>query len=144
MLDPNIKTHLINLVESEKKESESYFSYLRHLSTVSIGFLGLLVGLKPETLPNFYSKLFFFITIVLLCVGILLLVICLFQENIQHRQEITVRKKQLLDYLDAEKKESVQIDQLPSGNLKILEIITFSILSLSIFSLIIYVFYSTV
>ncbi|MES2812745.1 MAG: hypothetical protein V4670_09780 [Bacteroidota bacterium] len=142
MIDKNIKSHLDNLVSTEKKESESYFSYLKHLSTISIGFLGLLIGLKPETLPNQCSKIFFLTTIILIALGTLFLTICSFYETKKHREEIKVRKKQLNEYLDSDKKESIQIDHIDPGYLQIFEIITFTLLILSIFSLILYVYYS--
>jgi hypothetical protein len=144
MIDQNIKSHFNNVIDAEKKEADSYFSYMRHLSTISIGFLGLLVGLKPETLPNCNSKFFFIITIILLSLGILFLSICLFYETIQNRKEILIRKKQLEEYLEAEKKESIQIDYAPKNNLKYFEVLTFLFLALAIISLIFYVYFSTI
>jgi hypothetical protein len=64
------------------------------------------------------------VTIVLLSVGVLFLAICLFHETIQPREELKVRKKQLLEYIDCENTESVQIDNVGFGKLKIFEIIT--------------------
>ncbi|MFV5688099.1 hypothetical protein ACM55M_05685 [Flavobacterium sp. ZT3R25] len=144
MIDENIKNHLNNIINTEKKETESYFSFLRHLATISIGFLGLLIGLKPETLPNQNSKVFFLVTITLIAFGILFLSICLFYETKKYREEIKVRQKQLNEYLDSDKKEDVQISHLDPGNLKIFEITTFILLILSIFSLILYVYYSII
>ncbi|MFV8369362.1 hypothetical protein [Flavobacterium sp. LB2R40] len=144
MIDENIKNHLNNIINTEKKETESYFSFLRHLATISIGFLGLLIGLKPETLPNQNSKVFFLVTITLIAFGILFLSICLFYETKKYREEIKVHQKQLNEYLDSDKKEDVQISHLDPGNLKIFEIITFILLILSIFSLILYVYYSII
>lgn len=142
MIDENIKSHLNNIVDTQKKETESYFSFLRHLATISIGFLGLLIGLKPATLPNQNSKIFFLLSITLIALGILFLSICLFYETKKYREEIKVRQKQLNEYLDSDKKRGIQVDHMNPGNLRIFEITTFILLILSIFSLILYVYYS--
>lgn len=144
MIDENIKNHLNNILDTQKKQTESYFSFLRHLATISIGFLGLLIGLKPENLPNYNSKVFFLVTISLIAFGILFLSICLFYETKKYSQEIKVLQKHLNEYLDSDKKKDVQISHLNPGNLKIFEITTFILLILSIFSLILYVYYSTI
>jgi hypothetical protein len=141
MIDSNLKTQLINLMDSEKKQSESFFSYLRHLSTISIGFLGLLVGLKPEHMPNCNSKFFFIVTVVFLSLGILFLTILSYYETLNYQKEISLRKKQIKEY-DIEK--GIQIDHLPQGNLKYFIPITFCFLALSIISLMIYVYFSTI
>ena len=144
MIDENIKNHLNNILDTQKKQTESYFSFLRHLATITIGFLGLLIGLKPENLPNYNSKVFFLVTISLIAFGILFLSICLFYETKKYSQEIKVLQKHLNEYLDSDKKKDVQISHLNPGNLEIFEITTFILLILSIFSLILYVYYSTI
>jgi hypothetical protein len=142
-MNDNIKAQLIKITEVQDKEKTEYFSFLRHLTTISIGFLGLLIGLKPEILPNEYSKILFLVTIVLLSLGVLFLTICLFHETIQSRKELKVRKKQLLEYVDSENTASVQIDNIGFGKLKIFEIITFSFLIASLLSLILYIYVLT-
>lgn len=142
-MNDNIKAQLIKITEVQDKEKTEYFSFLRHLTTISIGFLGLLIGLKPEVLPNEYSKILFLVTIVLLSLGVLFLTICLFHETIQSREELKVRKKQLLEYVDSVNIASVQIDNIGFGKLKIFEIITFSFLIASLISLISYIYVLT-
>lgn len=142
-MSENIKAQLIKITDIQDKEKSEYFSFLRHLTTISIGFLGLLIGLKPDVLPNEYSKILFLVTIVLLSLGVLFLTICLFHETIQSREELKVRKKQLVEYIDSEKINSLQIDNLGTGNLKFFEILTFSLLISSLFSLISYIYVST-
>ena len=72
-MSENIKAQLIKITDVQDKEKSEYFSFLRHLTTISIGFLGLLIGLKPDVLPNEYSKILFLVTIVLLSMGVLFL-----------------------------------------------------------------------
>jgi hypothetical protein len=114
---------------------------LRHLSTISIGFLGLLVGLKPELMPNCNSKFFFIVTVVFLSLGILFLTILSYYETLNYQKEINLRKKQIEEY-DIEK--GFQIDHVPQGNLKYFITSTFCFLALSIISLMIYVYFSTI
>lgn len=142
MIDKNLKSHLIGIMESEKKESESYFAYLRYISTISVGLLGLLIGLKPEALPNQPSKILFLATITLIALGIFFLSICLFYETKRIRLEIQTRKKQIKDYIDMEKKDSIQIDHIENDNLKVFERITFLLFTLSIITLVSYVCFS--
>ncbi len=142
MIDENIKNHLNNIVDTQKKENDSYFSFLRHLATILIGFLGLLIGLKPNALPNQNSKIFFLISITLIALSIIFLSICLFYETKIYRKELKIRQKHLNDYINSDKKESIQTDNLEPDNLKTFEIITFILLILSIASLILYVYFS--
>lgn len=143
-MDDNIKNITLKFIEAQQKSEEVYFSFLRHLTTLCIGFLGLLIGLKPEKLPNNYSELLFFGTISSLSLGILFLSICIFYETKNARIEMDVRRQFVIDFIDNPKDNIFQFKQVPKGFRGVFEIISFVLLILSILCIIAYTYFLTI
>ncbi len=143
MID-DIKKSTLEFIGSQQKSEEVYFSFLRHLTTLCIGFLGLLIGLKPEKLPNHYSELLFFVTISSLSLGILFLSICIFYETKNARIEMKVRRQFIIDYIDNPSDNKFQIKQVPKGFRSVFEVISFGLLISSILCIIVYSYFLTI
>jgi hypothetical protein len=143
-MDVNIKNSTLKFIEAQEKSEEVYFSFLRHLTTLCIGFLGLLIGLKPEKLPNHYSELLFFGTISSLSLGILFLTICIFYETKNARIEKEVRRQFLIDYIDNPIDNKFQSTQIPNDSRSIFQFIAFGLLIISVIFIIIYTYFSTI
>ena len=143
-MDENIKNITLKFIDAQQKSEEVYFSFLRHLSTLCIGFLGLLIGLKPEKLPNNYSELLFLGTISSLSLGILFLSICIFYETKNARIEMDVRRQFIIDFIDKPKDNIFQFKQVPKGFRGVFEIISFVLLISSILCIIAYSYFLTI
>lgn len=142
MMD-DIKNSTLKFIEAQQKSEEVYFSFLRHLTTLCIGFLGLLIGLKPEKLPNHYSELLFFATISSLSLGILFLTICIFYETKDASKEKEIRRKFVIDLINNPKENVFQSSQIPADNRGIFQFIAFGLLVSSILFIITYTYFST-
>jgi hypothetical protein len=142
MID-DIKKSTLEFIEAQQKSEEVYFSFLRHLTTLCIGFLGLLIGLKPEKLPNHYSETLFFGTISSLSLGILFLTICIFYETKDARKEKDIRRQFVLDLINNPKENVFQSSQIPTDNRGIFQFIAFGLLVSSILFIITYTYFST-
>ena len=139
----DIKNSTLKFIEAQQKSEEVYFSFLRHLTTLCIGFLGLLIGLKPEKLPNHYSELLFFATISSLSIGILFLTICIFYETKDASKEKEIRRKFVIDLINNPKENVFQSSQIPADNRGIFQFIAFGLLVSSILFIITYTYFST-
>jgi hypothetical protein len=142
MMD-DIKNSTLKFIEAQQKSEEVYFSFFRHLTTLCIGFLGLLIGLKPEKLPNHYSEALFFGTISSLSLGILFLTICIFYETKDARKEKEIRRKFVIDLIDNPKLNVFQSSQIPADNRGTFQFIAFGLLISSILFIITYTYFST-
>jgi len=143
-MDENLKNSFKDYFNAQQKSEEVYFSFLRHLSTICIAFLGLLIGLKPEKLPNYYSELLFFGTISSLSLGILFLSICIFYETKNARIEMKVRRQFVIDYIDNPSDNKFQIKQVPKGFNSVFEFVAFGLLISSTLFIIAYTYFSTI
>ena len=96
-MNESIKTKLLEIKETNDQRNEKFFSWLKNLITISVGFLGLLVSLKSENKTDFITSIFFIITISLIALGILCGVILLYSEvhilhNIRLNQQKEIQK----------------------------------------------------
>ena len=138
-----MKEVLLNLIKAQNKMEESYFSFLKYLSTLSIGFLGLFIGLKPIEFPNYYSAFFFFITILFISLSTIFLSVCIYYETKNSRKETEIRKNLVLKYIENPIDNKFQIETYENKHERIFEFITYSLLILSLVLVCIYVFFST-
>jgi hypothetical protein len=138
-----MKEVLLNLIKAQNKMEESYFSFLKYLSTLSIGFLGLFIGLKPIEFPNYYSDFFFFITILFISLSTIFLSVCIYYETKNSRKETEIRKNLVLKYIENPIDNKFQIETYENKHERIFEFITYSLLILSLVLVCIYVFFST-
>lgn len=128
--------------QSQEKKDKSYFEYFKTISTISVALIGLLIGLKAAPFPNQEAKFAFFITIILIGLCILFSLIIQFYEVVGYKQEVKTRESHILKYVENPAENNLQIDNLNKHWIfKFSEIATFSCLLLSVFSLIIYVYF---
>lgn len=82
-----------DLNESFKDADISYFTYLRNLTTIATGLLGLLVSLKSNETISIISKLLFITTILLLAFGIVFSMITQYKEVHNHKKNLIFLSK---------------------------------------------------
>jgi hypothetical protein len=141
-MNTDFQNRLISFTESQEKRGKSYFLFFRNLTTVSIGLLGLLIGLKPLEILNQNAKYLFLLSIILIGLGILFSVMTQFSEISYYKQEEKVRHKQLIEFVKNPSENSLQIDNIGVKKIYVFsEIMTFVCLGLSILSLISYVYF---
>lgn len=122
---------------------DSLFGFYRNITTLSIGLLGLLIGLRPEKIPLMESKISFMIGISLLVLCILSSIATQYYEVVLLNRETNLYLKKISDILkgneaDAQKLERVKTDGLYS----FCQISTITFLVLSLISLLFYVYFS--
>lgn len=66
-----VDNHVNKLIEAQELRHSKYYSWIKNIITLAIGFLGIIVSLKSDNLQNFYQYVFFVITISSLALGIL-------------------------------------------------------------------------
>ncbi len=90
------KEHLGSLLEkweqSFEKSDKSYFSYFRTISTLTVALIGLIIGLKPDSIPNENAKLFFLLGIALLGSCLIFSLVVQYYQVYQDKQETKIRK----------------------------------------------------
>ncbi len=134
---------LNNWEQSFEKLHKSYFGYFRTISTLAIALIGLIIGLKPEVIPEENAKVFFIIGISLLGLCIIFSLVVQYYEVNQYRQETKIRKDQVLDYVQDPESNNLQLSEINKHWIFILsEYLTFISLILSIAALIGYVYFS--
>ena len=137
-----LKELSVSLEQSQIKKDNSYFEYFKSISTLSVGLIGLLIGLKPSPIPNQESKIAFLISIILIALCILFSLAVRFYEIAFYKQEVAHRKNHISKYIENPSENNVQISNLyKHWFYKFSEIATFSCLLLSILALISYVYF---
>ena len=143
MNDPlNINSRLKDLVDSQNKYDKSYFEFYKSITSICIALIGLLIGLKAESIPNQAAQYSFLLSLILLGLCTLFSLAARFYEVTSLRDEIENRKNMLLKYIQNPDENKYQFEQIDKHIVyKISEIGTFFCLILSIVSLIFYVYY---
>ena len=141
------RQHLKNLFDSfetsQNERDRTFFAYFRNITTISVGLIGLLIGLKPAQLPNLCSKYLFLTTIILIGLCILFSLVVQFYEVEFHKKQVSVRKEHISKYIADPENENLQIDSIKKRLIyKISEKMVFLCLLLSVTSLIFYVYFS--
>lgn len=131
-----------NFEQSQAKKDNSYFEYFKSISTLSVGLIGLLIGLKSFPIPNQEAKIAFLLAIILIALCILFSLAIRFYEIDAYKQEVELRKSNILKYIENPSENNLQIDSLNKHKFyKFSEIATFVCLLLSILALISYVYF---
>jgi len=145
MSEVNNKTvdKLVNeLTDSINKYNTSFFSFLRNISTLSVGLIGLLIGLKPDEIPNLHAKVFFLISIILIGLCILSSLVAQHYEINYLTQANKIRLQNLESYIRSPSENIMQKSEISKGKVyKISEIVTYFCLILSIVALVFYVYF---
>lgn len=137
-----IKKLSINLEQSQIKKDNSYFEYFKSISSLSVGLIGLLIGLKSSPIPNQEAKVAFLITIILIALCTLFSLVIRFYEIVAYKQEVAHRRMNILTHIENPYEKSVQIGKIHKHWFyKFSEIATFVCLLLSILALISYVYF---
>lgn len=141
-IQERIISKINKLSESHYEYIQSKNSYFNKITTLSVGLIGLLIGLKPNPLPNYCSKVLFLITITLIALCILLSLISQHYHVSYHKQVSSSNKEQLLEYTKDVKNNNLKMDPLKKSLIyKISDKLTFSCLVLYVLSLIMYVYF---
>ena len=137
-----LKELFVNFEQSQKNRSEKYFDFFKSITTLSVGLIGLLIGLKAEPIPNPFAQFAFLIAIILIGLCILFSLAVRFYELVSGNDEIGVRKKHILEYIENPSVNNFLGEQLDKPKIyKFFEISTFVCLLLSIIALIFYVYF---
>lgn len=130
-----------NLEVSQVKKDKTYFEYFSSISSLSIALIGLLIGLKPNPIPNEFAKIAFLISIILIGLCIIFSLGTRFYEIVFYGKEVEVRKLHIKKYLDNPSENEFQEAIIEKPKLYVFfEIATFICLVFSILSLISYVY----
>ncbi|MCB6062602.1 hypothetical protein [Flavobacterium psychrophilum] len=142
-MDLKIVKELSNSFEqSQAKKYNSYFEYFKSISSLSVGLIGLLIGLKSSPIPNQEAKVAFLIAIILIALCILFSLAIRFYEIVAYKQEVEYRRLNILKYIENPSENKVQIGNINKHKFyKFSEIATFVCLLLSILALISYVYF---
>lgn len=75
-----VDKHVDKLIEAQELRHSKYYTWMKNIITLAIGFLGIIVSLKSDNLQNYYQYIFFVFTISLLVLGILSGTLVLYSE----------------------------------------------------------------
>lgn len=127
------------LVNLELEKSKIKYSFFSKLTTIILGFLGLLVSLKSEDNFSEFSELFFFLTILLLGLCVLCSVGVQYSELHYANESIVEYKKKATEYIqDIAKSNSIYVTTKISKFYQFVEKLAIVFLILSILCLIVY------
>jgi len=126
----------------QKKTTESFYSYQKNITTVSLGFLALFISLKPKNIEFIHAKYFFFSTVLLFGLCILFSLITQHGELVLYRKSAVARAKILLEYIDSHDGKTYQSEFVKLGKVYLIsEKLTYICLFFSIISLISYSYF---
>lgn len=132
-----------NLAKSVDKLNTTLTTFFTHLVTVLIGFTGLLIGLKPKEFNNICSKYFFISSLILMILCIIFSLITLYGNVSFARKESSANFDILKEFFESKGVNKNQVKSvLPSKLYKISEVISLTLIALSLIDLILYVYYS--
>jgi hypothetical protein len=124
------------------KSIESFYAFQKTITTLSIGFLAIFVGFKPEKLNCELTKFLFFSTVLLFGLCILFSLITQYGELKLHRKSAVARANILIDYIENHGGNTSQSEYVKTNWLyKTSEKTTYFCLLLSILSLITYSYF---
>lgn len=136
------KKILAEIILTETRLDKAYYDFLRNVITISTAFLGLLVGMKPVTLPGQTSQVLFLITISTIGFGILSCIVVLYYEVGYLKEEKVQKHKLLHAYIESDGEKTSFAVQINRPKIyAIFEKLGFGCLSISIPTLIAYVFF---
>ena len=131
-----------NLEQSQEKQDISYFNFFKSISTLSVGLIGLLIGLKASPIPNQEAKVAFLITIILIALCILFSLATQFYEVTFYNKAVGVRKLHIQSYIENPSENNLQETIIEKPKVYMFfERMTFFCLILSILALISYVYF---
>ncbi len=137
-----LKDLFIKFEQSQNEKDKSHFDFFKSISTLSVALIGLLIGLKASPIPNQAAKIAFLITIILIGLCVLFSLASRFYEVISRKNEVEIRREMILNYVNNPEENDLQIEEINKPRIyKFFEICTYTCLSLSIISLIVYVFF---
>lgn len=138
----NVKSLFENIEKSHIEFSKSFFSFFKGITTMSTGLIALLIGLKPDKIPDLDSKVFFLLSISLIGLCILFSLIVQYKEVYLKKSETEIREQQLKKFLKDKADGDVLIDNIPVNKFYVFfEKMTYYCLLLSIISLVLYVYF---
>lgn len=128
--------------EFQNLAHKSYFNFYKSVSTLNVALIGLLIGLKPSSIPNAEAKIAFFVAIVLIGSCILFSLGIQYYEVDYSRQFSKFHKERLNSYVKDPRNNGFDLDLIrKKWFYKLFEYLTFLCLILSIVALIIYVYF---
>ena len=138
------KSRMMSLNQANREYENSNFSFFKGITTISVALVGLLIGLKPSSIPNQCAKMLFLTTIILIGLCILCSLIVQFYEVLFYKKKVYAREKILKEYKvsvsDTDFLEVLIIKRFLF--FEFFQILTFLFLLLSIITLILYVYFS--
>ncbi len=124
------------------KYNDSFFRFFKNISTLSVGLIGLLIGLKPDVIPNQYAKVFFLLSIILIGLCILFSLIVQHYELNYRAQANKIRLRNITSYIENPSENTMQSADVNKHKFyKFSEKLTFSCFGISILTLIFYVYF---
>lgn len=132
---------LVNeFTEAVEKYNASFFGFFKNISTLSVGLIGLLIGLKPDVIPNPISKVFFLLSIILLGLCILFALVVQHYELNYREQANNIRLQNIQSYIKNPSKNKIQKSDTDKKKIYVIsEKFTYFCFGISIVSLILYV-----
>ena len=130
------------LGEFQRKKDVSFYNLFKNITTLSLGLLGLLIGLKPKVIPDENAKVLFLLALILLALVCVFSLITQFGETSFYKifvKETQELMKEIIRNKDVG--ESKLLISRKKWIYKFSEIMTYLCLILSIGSLIFYVYF---
>ena len=130
------------LGEFQRKKDVSFYGLFKNITTLSLGLLGLLIGLKPKVIPDENAKVLFLLALILLALVCVFSLITQFGETSVYKifvKETQELMKEIIRNKDVGK--SKLLISRKKWLYKFSEIMTYLCLILSIGSLISYVYF---
>ena len=103
----NVKKLTENLQKSHNEYSSSYYTFFKNITTICTGLIALIIGLKPEQILCFYSKVFFLLSISFIGLCILFSLIVQYAEIYIKKELIKISNSQLINYIENPDKSKI-------------------------------------
>lgn len=134
-----VEKHVNKLSDALELRHSKYYSWIKNIITLAIGFLGIIVSLKSDKLQNFYQYVFFVATIFTLSLGILAGILVLYYEIDSLNEKRKLEQENLRRIIDDE--EIIKLK--PINRRKIFDVSEYVCIISFIISLISIVIYSS-
>ena len=136
-----IRKRLTRIEEASLEHNNSFITFLRTITTIATGTLGLLVALRPAQIQSQIATGLFLGSLSLLGVCILSSIVSQYFEVVYFENKVTARMRMLQEYVHSHGSDAFQTPIKKDKPIlyRISDILTFGCLSLSIITLIAYV-----
>lgn len=135
-----INKSLLEIQSLQDIREKKYYGWLKFVTSLSVGFLGIIVSFKPDRFYNIESFCFFMISISLIVIGILSSLYLLYEEIKISEKSVKWKKEKLSEKLEGTFKNDLEFIS-PGRFFNLIKAVCLLSYAISLVTIVLYVFF---